>query len=271
MLPKDYQADPVRDAKSIVGELGKFSADLLDKPRLIALSKVDLLPEDERGGFVDLLRARLPEGVPIYPISAVAQVGLDAGRDPEAVRQRRRGLGGALQRRDVQREDAQHEGEQGCHEETRPRQAALPRARGRERRRRRRAEARGLGDRLLAALDRVVVLEVCGQGRCVGIVSGVVGLLRGGRFLGRRGLVVQHRTLAVVLDDLAPRQLGAALVLRSAHATTVARRWFRGSLRSHLNHRSTGAALAPQPPIDRGCTRTPTTDAFGARWCTLCP
>ncbi len=44
ILPVDPAADPVRDANSIVGELGKFSDDLLTKPRWLVLNKSDLMP-----------------------------------------------------------------------------------------------------------------------------------------------------------------------------------------------------------------------------------
>ncbi len=47
IAPVDPAADPVRDARSIVGELGKFSEDLLAKPRWLVLNKSDLLPPDE--------------------------------------------------------------------------------------------------------------------------------------------------------------------------------------------------------------------------------
>jgi GTPase len=47
ILPVDPDADPVRDAESIVAELGKFSEDLLSKPRWLVLNKSDLLPEEE--------------------------------------------------------------------------------------------------------------------------------------------------------------------------------------------------------------------------------
>jgi GTP-binding protein len=48
IAPVDPNADPVRDAESIVGELGKFSEDLLSKPRWLVLNKSDLLPEETR-------------------------------------------------------------------------------------------------------------------------------------------------------------------------------------------------------------------------------
>jgi GTP-binding protein len=47
ILPVDPAADPVRDAQSIVGELGKFSEDLLSKSRWLVLNKSDLLPSEE--------------------------------------------------------------------------------------------------------------------------------------------------------------------------------------------------------------------------------
>jgi GTP-binding protein len=75
ILPPDPQADPVRDAKSIVGELGKFSADLLDKPRWLVLNKADLLPEDEaRAKAIAIAKALKYKG-PAFLISGVARQG----------------------------------------------------------------------------------------------------------------------------------------------------------------------------------------------------
>jgi len=45
--PPDPEADPVRDARSIVAELKKFSKDLALKPRWLVLNKADLLPQKE--------------------------------------------------------------------------------------------------------------------------------------------------------------------------------------------------------------------------------
>jgi GTP-binding protein len=75
ILPPDPEADPVRDAKSIVGELGKFSADLLDKPRWLVLNKADLLPEDEaRAKAVSIAKALKYKG-PAFLISGVTRQG----------------------------------------------------------------------------------------------------------------------------------------------------------------------------------------------------
>ena len=47
IAPPDPDADPVKDARAIVGELKKFSKDLAAKPRWLVLNKSDLLPEKE--------------------------------------------------------------------------------------------------------------------------------------------------------------------------------------------------------------------------------
>jgi GTP-binding protein len=47
LLPPDPQADPVKDARAILGELKKFSAELAAKPRWLVINKKDLLPAAE--------------------------------------------------------------------------------------------------------------------------------------------------------------------------------------------------------------------------------
>src|SRR5579885_3358031 len=47
IAPPDPEADPVRDARTIVAELKKFAADLGEKPRWLVLNKRDLLPAEE--------------------------------------------------------------------------------------------------------------------------------------------------------------------------------------------------------------------------------
>jgi GTP-binding protein len=47
IAPADPGVDPVVEARAIVKELKKFSADLIDKPRWLILNKRDLLPDDE--------------------------------------------------------------------------------------------------------------------------------------------------------------------------------------------------------------------------------
>jgi GTP-binding protein len=75
IAPLDPNADPVRDAQSIVGELGKFSADLLAKPRWLVLNKSDLLPEDEaRAKAVSIAKALGYRG-PAFLISGATHAG----------------------------------------------------------------------------------------------------------------------------------------------------------------------------------------------------
>ena len=47
IAPPDPEADPVADARAIVAELKKFSADLAKKPRWLVLNKSDLLPPEQ--------------------------------------------------------------------------------------------------------------------------------------------------------------------------------------------------------------------------------
>ncbi|OQA31414.1 MAG: GTPase Obg [Betaproteobacteria bacterium ADurb.Bin341] len=48
LAPFDPEADPVRDAVAIVGELEKYSPELAAKPRWLVLNKLDLIPQEER-------------------------------------------------------------------------------------------------------------------------------------------------------------------------------------------------------------------------------
>jgi GTP-binding protein len=47
MLPPDPDADPVKDARSIIAELKKFDPALAKKPRWLVINKSDLLPDAE--------------------------------------------------------------------------------------------------------------------------------------------------------------------------------------------------------------------------------
>ena len=75
IAPVDPNADPVRDAQSIVGELGKFSEDLLAKPRWLVLNKSDLMPEEEaRAKAISIAQALKYRG-PAFLISGVTHAG----------------------------------------------------------------------------------------------------------------------------------------------------------------------------------------------------
>ena len=62
-------------------ELTSFNPDLANKPRMIALSKIDLLPQDEVDEFIELLSSELPSEIEVIPISSVSRKGLDTLRN----------------------------------------------------------------------------------------------------------------------------------------------------------------------------------------------
>jgi GTP-binding protein len=70
LLPPDPQADPVRDARAIVGELKKFSKELAAKPRWLVINKRDLLPDAEAERRASEIVRRLRYRGPRFLISA---------------------------------------------------------------------------------------------------------------------------------------------------------------------------------------------------------
>ncbi|PEN06595.1 GTPase ObgE [Longimonas halophila] len=60
----------------LLHELREYDAAQLDKPRFVALSKIDLLPPEERSLLPDVVAEHFPPDVELLPISAVAQIGL---------------------------------------------------------------------------------------------------------------------------------------------------------------------------------------------------
>lgn len=75
IAPVDPNADPVRDAQSIVAELGKFSEDLLAKPRWLVLNKSDLLPPEEAVAKAIAIAQALDYQGPAFLISGATHVG----------------------------------------------------------------------------------------------------------------------------------------------------------------------------------------------------
>jgi GTP-binding protein len=73
--PPDPEADPVRDARSIVAELKKFSKDLALKPRWLVLNKADLLPQKEAEQRAKAIVRALRHKGPWFLISGATGVG----------------------------------------------------------------------------------------------------------------------------------------------------------------------------------------------------
>ncbi|MEM1126316.1 MAG: GTPase ObgE [Bacteroidota bacterium] len=69
--------DPAAEYRVLLHELHQFNADMLYKPRIVALSKIDLLAPDEREARLADLIAAFPSEVEVLPLSAVAQQGLE--------------------------------------------------------------------------------------------------------------------------------------------------------------------------------------------------
>jgi GTP-binding protein len=64
--------------RQLVHELASYDAALMEKPHLVALSKIDVLAPDERELLPDVVAESFPDDVPLLPISAAADVGLEA-------------------------------------------------------------------------------------------------------------------------------------------------------------------------------------------------
>jgi GTPase len=79
IAPIDPDANPVRDAKAIVGELIKHDPALADKPRWLVLNKLDLIPEEDREKAVkDFLKAykkATKYDGPVFSIAAISGEG----------------------------------------------------------------------------------------------------------------------------------------------------------------------------------------------------
>ena len=68
--------DPVEDVYAINAELQNYSAELAEKPQVIAANKVDAIYDLEESGFERLKAEFEPKGVKVYPISAVSGQGV---------------------------------------------------------------------------------------------------------------------------------------------------------------------------------------------------
>ena len=77
MVPADAD-DIKREYEILLGELERFNPDLVDKGRVLAITKCDMLDEDL---IEEMRRNHLPEGVPVVFISSVTGLGLTELKD----------------------------------------------------------------------------------------------------------------------------------------------------------------------------------------------
>ncbi len=69
--------DPVADIRAINKELEAYNPELLTRPQVIAANKIDAIYEDGEENPIDRLRSEFePEGISVYPISAVSGQGV---------------------------------------------------------------------------------------------------------------------------------------------------------------------------------------------------
>ena len=76
MVPADSD-DISREYEILLGELREYNPELLDKERLLAITKCDMVDEE----IIDHLKTTLPEGIPAYFISSVAMQGITELKD----------------------------------------------------------------------------------------------------------------------------------------------------------------------------------------------
>lgn len=74
VLPAD-ESNPVENYKTIENELKKYSDKLADKPKILALNKLDLIPEDEQKTFVEMLTKKMNYQGELFTISAINGMG----------------------------------------------------------------------------------------------------------------------------------------------------------------------------------------------------
>ncbi|HEX5675145.1 MAG TPA: GTPase ObgE [Azonexus sp.] len=79
IAPIDPDANPVRDAKAIVGELLKHDPALAEKPRWLVLNKLDLIPAEDREAaiknFLKAYKKATRYNGPVFPIAAISGEG----------------------------------------------------------------------------------------------------------------------------------------------------------------------------------------------------
>ena len=69
--------DPIEDIRAINKELASYNADLASRPQVIAANKIDAMTQEDCEVIVEMLEEEFsPEGIRVFPISAVSGKGL---------------------------------------------------------------------------------------------------------------------------------------------------------------------------------------------------
>ena len=76
MVPADSD-DIAKDYEILLGELTQYNPELLDKQRLLAVTKCDMLDDE----LIEQMRPSLPEGIPSVFISSVANMNITRLKD----------------------------------------------------------------------------------------------------------------------------------------------------------------------------------------------
>jgi GTP-binding protein len=76
MVPADAD-DISKEFKVLLAELKKFNPQLLDKERILAISKSDMLDDE----LIDEIKPSLPEDIPHIFLSSVANIGITELKD----------------------------------------------------------------------------------------------------------------------------------------------------------------------------------------------
>lgn len=69
--------DVLTEFATLLGELEAYNAELLNKPRMVVLTKIDVMSEDDRETVLPELVERFPPAVEVRAVSSVARIGLD--------------------------------------------------------------------------------------------------------------------------------------------------------------------------------------------------
>ena len=77
--PQEEGRDPLTDIEKINQELAAYDAGIASRPQVIAVNKMDCLDEEEQEALLARIREKYqPEGIDVYPVSAVTGAGVKA-------------------------------------------------------------------------------------------------------------------------------------------------------------------------------------------------